>query len=434
MAPPLQGSYRRLRQFLAYSDKVFGLTSLLDGIHDSRERGKIPTSIGARALFFTGLLRIRSFNALDPRLGELDVAMLLSGRRLSNKKRLCSIDTIARIADGMDVTETRDVVVAMIRIGERNKAFRDGWLGGMRAVAIDGWEPFSSEHRHCESCLTRTVRRKETDVVQYYHRYVVALLLGKKMDVVIDVEEIRNADQRVEAGELDVAGHEGELTAGKRLISSLRETYGRWIDIIVADALYANGPFFSLVDKCGYGSIVILKKATDQPYRYAALCWDDDKPNQVASPPGGPELQIWRTIGIRELRTFRGEIDVVRAVFHDRRGRHEWVFAATGKARKLAPESIIETGRGRWHIENTAFHDWVTGWNFDHVFRHSPNAILALLYLFVAAFNALQFFTYLHVRSYGRNRGGDTTRTIVRLVDEMAGDLARWCLPGFDSS
>ncbi len=51
--------------------------------------------------------------------------------------------------------------------------------------------------------------------------------------------------------------------------------------------------------------------------------------------------------------------------------------------------------------------------------------MLALYWIFFAAFNLLTLFLYRQVRSCGRDRGKDVTRTISRLIDEMADDLAR---------
>ena len=40
----------------------------------------------------------------------------------------------------------------------------------------------------------------------------------------------------------------GELTAAKRLIKRVKQTFG-WLDVVVADALYANGPFLTTVKR-----------------------------------------------------------------------------------------------------------------------------------------------------------------------------------------
>ena len=71
----------------------------------------------------------------------------------------------------------------------------------MHAVAIDGWEPICSYNRHCDRCLIRTVRVAQGDgtVVekeQYYHRYVVAMLIDERFDMVLDIEPLLPYDLR----------------------------------------------------------------------------------------------------------------------------------------------------------------------------------------------------------------------------------------------
>ena len=116
---------------------------------------------------------------------------------------------------------------------------------------------------------------------QYYHRYVVALLLGKQLEVVLDFEPVLSADVRRERGQKDVTGHEGELSAAKRLVQRLRTTYGGWLDVIVGDALYANGPFLTLARQCGYGAIVVVKKEDNEPLREALALWGNEPAHQV---------------------------------------------------------------------------------------------------------------------------------------------------------
>ena len=70
------------------------------------------------------------------------------------------MDTVGRSLSRMDLSSVRAVVVAMLAKAERNKVFRQGWHGALRYVAIDGWEPFCSRHRHCPECLVRRVKVK----------------------------------------------------------------------------------------------------------------------------------------------------------------------------------------------------------------------------------------------------------------------------------
>ena len=80
---------------------------------------------------------------------------------------------------------------------ERNKVFREGWHGALRYFAVDGWEPIRSRHRHCRECLVRRVRVKGkgkdgavTVVDEYYHRYVVAMLIDEHFDLMLDFEPL----------------------------------------------------------------------------------------------------------------------------------------------------------------------------------------------------------------------------------------------------
>jgi hypothetical protein len=90
-------------------------------------------------------LRIRSFNALEPRLAEKPFLGLIGA---SERERLCSVDTVGRALCRMELSSVRAVAVSMLAKAERNKVFREGWHGALRYVAIDGWEPFCSRHRH----------------------------------------------------------------------------------------------------------------------------------------------------------------------------------------------------------------------------------------------------------------------------------------------
>jgi len=421
-----ESSAGRLRPFVAYARKVFRLDSLLDGCRDRRRTPEVSAALVARIVFLAGLLRVRSFNALEPKLAEQSMQRLL-GLPVSPGTNVCSADTLGYALARMDVASTRQAVETSIRKAERNKVFREGWHAAMRYVALDGWEPIASRHRHCPACLTREVRVGKKTVTEYYHRYVVALLVDERLDVVLGLEPVRSADVRKEAGETGEPGHEGELTAAKRLVQHLRQTYGTWIDVLLVDALYPNGPFLNVAREAGYGVIAIVKKETDEPLKDALALWGDRPADTALDDPERSEhIELWDCPGIQTLSTYNGPIRVVRAhVTHeDRPGApRTWCVAVAGAADRLSAFRVLQLARARWHIENTAFHQWTRHWHFTHVFCHA--GIDPLLWLFILAFNLLQFFLYRQLKSYGRDRGKDVTRTIRRLIDEMCDDLAR---------
>jgi len=417
----------RLRQIIAYAKKVFGLDRIFATLRDSRQDPDIPTALVGRAVFTIGLLRIRSFNAFEPKLGEPWTQRLL-GVPVAPGTKAFSVDAVSYALKRMDVASVRALAVQMVQKAERNKVFREGWYGALRFVAIDGWEVFSSYRRHCEACLTRQVKVGDQKVTQYYHVYVVALLVADKVEVVLDMEPIRSADVRREQGEKAVPGHEGEVTAAKRLARRLRTTYGRWLDVLLLDGLYGNGPFLTLAQELGFGVIAVLKKPTDEPLKEALALWEGEPPVKVVHDAEKHErIELWDCPEIQTLSSYRGPIRVVRGIVH-REGESEpttWCFAVTGKATPLSAERVVRAGRSRWHIENTGFDQWTRYWQFTHVFTHGARALPALMWLFFLAFNLLQLFVYRQIGGYGRDRGKDVTRTFLRLVDEMRDDLAR---------
>ena len=424
-------SWGRLRDFFAYVHRVFSLGNLLDTVRDKRKEPRVPTELIVRILFLTGLLRIRSFNALEPKLSEPPMLRALGALLGTNITKACSVDVLSYSLARMEVETVRAMNVAILEKAERNKVFREGWHGAMRFVALDGWEPFSSRSRHCPACLTRKIQigkegHKQT-VTEYYHVFVVAMLLDERLDLMLDMEPVRSADVRSELGDKDVTGHEGELTAAKRLATRLRATYGRWLDVLVLDALYPNGPFLTLAKKLNFGVIAVLKKGNNEPLKEALSLWEGKAPDEVVVDLKKKErIELWGCQELKTLMSYDGDIRAVRGIVHKQHADtiHTWCFAVTGCATRLSNQKVLAVGRARWHIENTGFYQWSQYWNFAHVFTHGENALPSLFWIFFLAFNLLQLFLYRHLRSYGRDKGKDVTRTIWRLIDEMNADLA----------
>ncbi len=393
----------------------------------------------AAAVFFTGLLRIRSFNALEPRLSERAFLRLV-GR--GGDKKLCSADTLSRALRVMDLETVQEIGRGIVGQAERNKVFREGWHWALRYVAVDGWEPIQSWGRHCEECLIRRVKKKDRrgevqETEQYYHRFAVAMLIDERLDLLLDIEPVLPHDLRPLRG-ADEQTDEGELTAARRLLARVKRTYG-WLDVVVADGLYANGPFLTLVEQLRMGAVVIARKEGDEPLREARQIWEGQAPQEIVEDPvRGERVELWDCPELRTLDTYKGSIRVVlgriKNLKQPEAAGRDWCMAVTGRATRLPARKVLAVARARWHIENTGFHQWSTHWRFTHVFTHNAKGLNALYWIFFAAYNLLTLFLYRQLRCYGRDRGKDVTRTIRRLVEEMLDDLARLDSPLWDTS
>jgi hypothetical protein len=267
-------------------------------------------------------------------------------------------------------------------------------------------------------------------VEQYYHSYVVALLLGPVIDVVLGIEPVRS-EEALRDSDPDHEGHEGELTAGRRLIDWLHETYGGFIDAIVGDALYANGPVMTQLSNYGYGGFLVLKKEKDEPLKDALKLWKIEGPcENYEDPQRKEQVQFYDVDNIETLDTYKGRIRAVRAVVTkpDQEEPTTWCFAIIGeRARQISRQTALRIIRARWHIENTAFNQWTQYWHMEHVFRHTQNALSAVLLLWTLAFNLLQLFIY---RRLGRSRRPkDPTETIRNIVEVMLREVATLTAP-----
>jgi hypothetical protein len=434
----------RLRQLLGYGRRVYDVVGHLGNIVDGRRTPRVETRSVCAAVFYAGLLRVRSFNALEPRLSEKPFLRLIG--ESGQTERLCCVDTVARTLRVMDLDSVRALSVKILKQAERNKVFREGWRGALRYVAVDGWEPIASRKRHCRECLVRKVKVKGSDgeireVEEYYHRFAVAMLIDPRFDLLLDFEPLLPSDLRpvvVKGKKRDRVvrpeADEGELTAATRLVRRVKETF-HWIDVIVGDSLYANGPFLTTLAALRLGAVIVTRKETDEPLREALHIWKGQPPVATTT-TDSEKIELWDCRDLETLSTFEGPIRVVRGRI-TKQGNETpstWCLLAIGiPARRLAAEALLQVVRARWHIENTGFHQWTTCWRFTHVFVHDAKGIQALYWLFFAAFNLLTLFLYCQLRCYGRHRGKDVTRTISRLVDEMLDDLARFRVPNPDT-
>lgn len=258
-------------------------------------------------------------------------------------------------------------------------------------------------------------------VVQYYHRFVVAMIIDETMDLAIDFEPIRPADLRED--DYKDKRHEGELTAAKRLLPRVKRTHP-WIDVVVGDSLYTNGPFLTLLNELKMGAVLIAKKTGDEPLKEALSIWGDTAPDKVIyDEDSGEQIELWDVRDIETLDTYKGKIRVVRGLVTKAKAKEPttWCMTVIGKANKLSARQVLAVARGRWHIENTGFHQWVSHWNLKHVFRHTDNALRAILLIWTLAFNLLQLFIYRRLKR--ARRPIDPTDTIRHIVEVMSRDV-----------
>ena len=383
-----------------YLDRRFAVRQLVAGLRDGRRRPQIATATVWLAVFAMFVVRLRSFNALEQ---ELRRPRRWEGWVGSPRKP--SADTLGRVLTTWGLAEQRQMVATINRQAWRRKTIH-GWPGeAYRVVAVDGHELWVSRARCCEECLTREVTVRGEPVREYYHRVVVAQWVGVTPPAILDVERLRP--------------HEGEVVAARRLVERVVQTYGRLLDVIVADALYLEGPFIRTVLDAGKHVVVVVKQEA------RALYQDADHLRALEPPVVRAEqartTRLWDLPNLTSFTTVPVPMRVVWAEEQTtkhryRGGRREtvveearWIWVTDLPLAAVPAPTIQRWGHARWDLENRGFNELTTLWHMDHCFRHDPTAVEALLLILATAF----LLTYLF---HARNLKPTTRRHLTRLA------------------
>ena len=257
---------------------------------------------------------------------------------------------------------------------------------------------FPSRHRCCDQCCQRTITIKtktgeKRKVTEYYHRGVVAHLVGFPLPVILDVEMIGPG--------------EGEVVAARRLLQRLLVRYDRFFDAVEGDAIYLEGPFFNLCVQHGKHVLAVLK---------------DNNPALLADAKallrGEPDLvhdednrlvRYWdrehfttRSIQppLRVLRTEETETRRERTAgkWIEKEMTSTWFWATTIPQTLIPSRQLRRIGHERWKIENQVFNALGESWGLDHCFHHDPAAILNFILILFIAHTLVQCFYRLNMK------------------------------------
>jgi hypothetical protein len=165
---------------------------------------------------------------------------------------------------------------------KRNGVLHSGWARGRVVAAVDGIEICRSYCRCCQACLERTVQRKVDGQLekwtQYYQRLSAVTLVSTPFPVFLGVRFQKS-------GQTEVAC---SLALLQELVAKLGR---RFVDILVADALYFETPFVQALEWRGLEWVINLKHNQPDWAAEAELLTNRPADCRDASPQ--EELQLW---------------------------------------------------------------------------------------------------------------------------------------------
>jgi hypothetical protein len=239
---------------------------------------------------------------------------------------------------------------------------------------------------------------KGEEVIEYYHRGVVFHLVGFPMAIPLDVEMIQPG--------------EGEVIAAKRLLERAVRRYGRFFDVVLADALYMEAPFFNLCLDHHKHVITVFKGEQRVLFQDAQGVFSLMKPKIWKE--DRCRIQAWDTEGFTTAEGIEVPLRVLHTeetVTKRHRQNHQWIekteihhwwWVTTLLISQVPTRLLWHIAHRRWEIENNLFHTLVTYWSLDHCFKHQPTAILNFVLTLFIAFMLFQSFYYGNLKSQRR--------------------------------
>ena len=416
----------RRHQFEAYLDKVFDWTALVTSMAEGRQFPLHPWPKVFNAVFlgsacqFGPVHRIEAeckHGVFEKRIGPL------------------SEDTIGYALQRQAPEPVFDLGCQVARQLKRNGVLRSDWARGRVVAAVDGIEICSSYCRCCEACLERTVERKvdgkREEWTQYYHRLSAVTVVSTPFPVFLGIRFQK-------AGETEVAC---SLALLQELVDKLGK---RFVDILVADALYLQTPFVRALESLGLEWVINLKD--NQPDLAAEAERLTNRPADEGDASTREQLHLWhlpevdwpvadRLIGV--VKTVRVQ-NANRVVVQKQDGQpiskkqpvaivSTNYYATNVDLGGVPPRFIHQLGRSRWTIDAQAFQTVTTDCHLKQPSVHQSGALIVLTMIRVLAYTLTIVFYFRQVRSHWR--------TTPPSFCEMARQFSYWFLAlRFDSS
>lgn len=228
----------------------------------------------------------------------------------------------------MRLEPLRTTLATTNKLLKRNKAFVRNQMSGLLALNIDANEHFKSRSHCCPQCLQRQLTVKnaqgqEEEVTEYYHKEVYAQLSGPAWNTLLDGDPLRPGGE--------------ERAVALRLLGRRRRLYGvRFLDVVVADAWYAKGPFLKAVTALGWSLVVVLKQEDYDVYQEAWALTQGQPTHQFRQEER--EVRLWEVRNLTFSKTYGRAVRGVRA-------EEKWTqFKVVGGKRYPFPNS--PTGYG----------------------------------------------------------------------------------------
>ena len=347
----------RRRQFDAYLDKVFDWSARVSALPEGRQYPRHPWSQVFDGLFLGGAIQIPNVHRL-----ESECARGVLQRRVGK----LSESTMGYGLQRQDADDLFALGCEVARRLKRNGVLHSAWARGRLVAAVDGIEICRSFVRCCDTCMQREVEHKvegqTRQDIQYYHRLVAVVLVSADFPVTLGLRFQQNG--------------EDEVACALALLQELDRRLGRrFLDVLVADALYLRTGFVQAIEKLQLEWVFTIKDNQPELLAEAQRVTADLAP--VEPSPGEGQFHLWHA---REVYWPAADRTVCVVKTYRRQTQHRIALTPAGSPQKekrtrqavqeestnyypsnlelgsVPPALIHQLGRSRWRIDSEVYH------------------------------------------------------------------------------
>jgi hypothetical protein len=272
-------------------------------------------------------------------------------------------DTINNFLKALEISELEKIRDYMIReLFKKRCLEKYRMLDKYWCIAIDGSQLFSFNEKHCEHCLKKEYKNKDTNEVEktiYYHTVLEAKLVLGDMVFSILTEFVENETE-------SVSKQDCEINAAKRLMKKLKYKFRKLNICLLGDSLYSCEPIYQLCDEYKWKFVFRFKEGRAKTLWEEIQAIKDCEDNKLNFNLTRGNEQVFQDLFYINEVSYKNRlintVDFTETIHKKSKDSNEktsknFVFVTNIQLTKRNAFKIALAGRSRWKIENEGFNN-----------------------------------------------------------------------------
>lgn len=303
-------------------------------------------------------------------------------------------DTLARLLETINVNEIQEYMVKFIKDLIKRKKFQHYLYKKNYVIAIDGTQKMTRNWQWDEKCLERNVGSEPKTKQHYAYVLESVLILDNGITLPLFSMFLSNEDWKKGETKQDC-----ETKAFYRMAKKLKKSFRNTHITLSVDGLYATGPVMQICKDNNWGFMIVLKedglKTVWQealsimkitPENSLCVKWGNRKQSYMWANDIEYNYQVgkgYRRLNLNVVLCFETWKEVhsnSTGETEQKETRYAYI-SSTPLTKVNVFDRCKKIGRYRWKIENTILTEKHQGYNYEHCYSYTWNAMEGYHYL-----------------------------------------------------